>query len=306
VVILVSSTISAQATRNAAKNEQTASSLARKELPAGKSLKTPSKLALALWTPPDVDAGVPSVTEEVPCQLEEVLRGASRRVEEFAANLERFTATETIDSFEIGRDGRSKRSLTNKFNYLAMVSHSRAGNLTVTESRKQTGKGRATPLPIQTVGLAIGAVLFHPANIKHFNMVCEGLGEWHARPAWLVHFEQHTDKSSIFQEVGVNQRWFEVRLRGRAWIAADNFQIAHLDFDLLKTIPQIRLVTEHMIVDYRAVNFAKRNTQLWLPESIDFYIDIQGHKYLNRHLLNNFFLFSVDASQEDQLRWMPN
>jgi hypothetical protein len=137
-------------------------------------------------------------------------------------------------------------------------------------------------------------------------MVCEGLGEWHARPAWLVHFEQHTDKSSIFQEVGVNQRWFEVRLRGRAWIAADNFQIAHLDFDLLKTIPQIRLVTEHMIVDYRAVNFAKRNTQLWLPESIDFYIDIQGHKYLNRHLLNNFFLFSVDASQEDQLRWMPN
>jgi hypothetical protein len=60
----------------------------------------------------------------------------------------------------------------------------------------------------------------------------------------------------------------------------------------------IRLLTEHMSDDYHAVDFAKRNTQLWLPESVNFYIDINGHRYVNRHKFADFLLFAVDTGQE--------
>ena len=176
----------------------------------------------------------------------------------------------------------------------------------IDESRDQNGKVNPTPMPIKTIGLAIGAAVFHPANINHFKMVCEGLGEWHTRPAWQVHFEQRSERSFEFQVVHANQKSLNVRLRGRAWIIADNFQVARIDFDLLKVIPQIRLVTEHMSVDYRAVNFAHRNIQLWLPETVNFYIDIGGHRFLNRHLLSNYLLFAVETQQEIQSPWMPN
>jgi len=54
-------------------------------------------------------------------------------------------------------------------------------------------------------------------------------------------------------------------------------QIQHIDFDLLEAIAPIRLQTEHMSIDYGAVEFPKRKLQLWLPETVSFYIDVGGH-----------------------------
>jgi hypothetical protein len=304
LVMLVSTTISAQG--NGDQDGQGSGFHGRQELVGKKSVKSSAKLASVLWPPADVDAAVPPVAPETTCPLEEVLGAASQRAQEFAANLEHFTATETIDTIEIGKDGRSKKSLNHKFNYLALVSERRDGGLVVDESRVQTGKANSESMPIQSVGLAIGAVVFHPANIRYFKMACEGLGEWHNEPAWQVHFEEHSDKSIVFQGVLANQKWFNVRLRGRAWITADSFQIARIEFDLLKAIPQIRFLTEHMSVDYRAVNFNERKIQLWLPESVNLYIDIGGHRFLNRHRLNNYLLFAVNSQQEIHSIWMPN
>ena len=58
-----------------------------------------------------------------------------------------------------------------------------------------------------------------------------------------------------------------MRLKGRAWIATDTYQVVQLETDLAKEIPAIRLRTEHLTVEYGPVQFQKRSVELWLPES---------------------------------------
>ena len=264
--------------------------------PASKAKKRSD--APILWPPVNVDAAVPPIAPGVSCPLDTVLKGARLRVQELLENVDRFTATEVIDTAEIGADGRARRYMKYNFNYLAAVSQAKDGDLRFDESRKQTGKINSTPIPIRTVGLSVGAVVFHPLRYNDFEMTCEGLGQWRGKPAWQLRFAQRHDKRPRIQAIFDNGHWFDVKLKGRAWIAPENSQIEHLDFDLLETVQPIRLLTEHMSVDYHAVDFAKRNIQLWLPESVNFYIDISGHRYVNRHRFTDFLLFAVDTSQE--------
>ncbi len=253
-----------------------------------------------LWPPANIDAAIPPVAQGVSCPLDEVLKGAGQRVKELIENVDRFTATEEMDSSEIGADGRANRDLKYTFNYLAEVGPARDGDLRFEESRKQVGKYNPNPVPIRTVGLSVGAAVFHPLRYSDFAIACEGLGEWHSHPAWQLRFEQRPDKKPRFQAVFSDGNWYDVKLKGRAWISEKNSEIEHLDFDLLETISKIQLFTEHMSVDYRAVDFPKRNTQLWLPESVDFYIDVGGHRFYNRHEFTDFILFGVETAQKIQ------
>jgi tetratricopeptide (TPR) repeat protein len=259
-----------------------------------------------LWPPTNVDAAVPPVTPGVSCPLEQVLQGARKRVQELLENVDRFTATEVVDFAEIGRDGSASRSLQYTFDYLGMVSLSHNGDLRFDESRKETGRINPTPIPIRTVGLAVGAAVFHPLRFDDFETTCEGLGQWHGKPAWQLRFEQRPDKPPRFQAVFANDHWFDVKLKGRVWISPETSQIQHIDFDLLEAIAPIRLQTEHMSIDYGAVEFPKRKLQLWLPETVSFYIDVGGHRFLNRHQLSNYLLFAVDTNQQVKLPREPN
>jgi hypothetical protein len=248
-----------------------------------------------------VDAAVPPVVPGVSCPLEDVLEGARKRVQELLENIDRFTAIEAVDSSEIGKDGRASRSLKYTFDYLGMVSLSRGGDLMFDESRKETGRINPTPIPIRTVGLAVGAAVFHPLRFDDFETTCEGLGQWHAKPGWQLHFAQRWDKPPRFQAIFADDHWFDVKLKGRAWISPETLQIEHIDFDLLEAISRIRLQTEHMSIDYNAVDFPKRKLQLWLPQSVIFYLDIGGHRFINHHELSNYLLFAVETNQEIKL-----
>jgi tetratricopeptide (TPR) repeat protein len=259
------------------------------------------ELKPVLWPPTNVDTSVPPVASDASCSLEKVLKGTRQRVKELLENVDRFTATEAVDSNEIGRDGRASRSLKYSFDYVAAFSLGGDGDLSYDESRIQIGKINPTPIPIRTVGLAVGAAVFHPLRGDDFQMTCEGLGQWHARPAWQLRFEQRPDRPPRFQSILSDGKWYRVKLKGRAWISAESSQIEHIDFDLLEAIPRIRLQIEHMSLDYGAVDFPKRKIQLWLPQRVSFYIDIDGHRFLNRHELSNFTLFAVATDQKIQL-----
>ncbi len=251
-----------------------------------------------LWPPDNVDSFVPPVAPDVSCSLDKILKGTRQRVKELLENVDRFTATEAVNYDQIGRDGRSIRSLQYNFDYLADFSLARDGDLRFEESRTEIGKINATPLPIRTVGLAVGAAVFHPLRVDDFRITCEGLGQWHNRPAWQLRFEQRPDKQPRFQAVFSDGKWYDVKLKGRAWISPESSQIEHIDFDLLETIPRIRLATEHMSIDYSGVAFPKRKLQLWLPQTVSFYLDLDGHRFLNHHELSNYVLFAVDTNQQ--------
>lgn len=175
-----------------------------------------------LWPPANVDATLPPVVPGASCSLEKVLKGTRQRVTELLENVDRFTATEVVDYAEIGKDGRATRSLKYNFDYLAAFSLAGDGDLRFEESRTQIGRGNPTPLPIQTVGLAVGAAVFHPLRVGDFEITCEGLGQWHARPAWQLRFEQRPDRQPRFQAVLSDGKWYDVKLKGRAWISPES------------------------------------------------------------------------------------
>ena len=48
-----------------------------------------------------------------------------------------------------------------------------------------------------------------------------------------------------------------VPLKGRAWITADKFQIARIEAEMIKPMPEIQLLSEHQIVEYGPIPFPK-------------------------------------------------
>jgi len=149
-------------------------------------------------------------------------------------------------------------------------------------------------------GLVAFALVFHPYFVGDFEMACEGLGEWHGQPAWQVHFQQRPDKPARMHVFRVGGGLYPVKLKGRAWVSADTYQVVRLELDLIEPIPKIRLEAEHLAIEYRPVQFARRNPELWLPGSADLYMDFRGRRYHHRHSFSDFLLFSVDATQQIQ------
>ena len=87
-------------------------------------------------------------------------------------------------------------------------------------------------------------------------------------------------------------------LRGRAWIAADTYQVLRIETDLISPVPKIRLVTDRIAIEYGAVHFREKQVEMWLPLSADVYYDWKGRRAHRRHSFSNYLLFSVDDKQQ--------
>ena len=263
---------------------------------------TEAAIALPLpsnWLPPDVDEKVPTVEPGAACVLDDVLGKAAKRVEEFVKNVDRFTASESMKHESINRWGLAESPETRKFDYVASIDQYRPGYFSVIEYRKGVRSLSEYPGGVQTTGLSALALIFHFNNAGNFTMSCEGLGQWNGRPAWQVHFRQRTDKPNTIRayRFGENGPSYSVALRGRAWIAADSYQIVRMETDLVAPIPQIRLVSDHTLVDYGPVHFKRGNVEMWLPQSAELYSDWRGKRMHRRLSYSNYLLFSVDEKQ---------
>jgi hypothetical protein len=250
------------------------------------------------WVPPDIDAVAPSVTSSAPCSLPNVVAGAGQRVRETVENLDRFTATEFVEHQSVNRGGKLAKVQARKFDYLVSIGPGRGGYLSMQEYRSRSLNQPQFPEQIATEGTPILVLVFHPLYARDFDMKCEGLGVWQGQPAWQVRFEQRRDRQDRLSSVVVRNKLYEVRLRGRAWILADSYQVARLETDLADTIPAIRLRLEHMNVEYRPVAFPQRQIELWLPSSAELFLDFAGRRFYRRHSFTDFTLFSVDVEQQ--------
>ena len=63
-------------------------------------------------------------------------------------------------------------------------------------------------------------------------------------------------------------------------------------------MPEIRLLSEHQVVEYGPIRFDKKNTSLWLPKSAEIYFDFRQHRYYRRHSFDHYMLFAVDADEK--------
>ncbi len=263
-------------------------------IPGMTSIPLPSN-----WLPPDVDERVPPVEPDAACALDDVLQKAGERIREFVTNVDRFTATELLKHESINRWGLAAPAETRKFDYVVSVEEIRPGYLGVQEYRSRHGSGEYFPDGVATNGLPALVLIFHPYNRGSFEMKCEGLARWNGTLGWQVHFRQRSDRPNTIRSyrIGTNGPSYAVALRGRAWIAADSYQILRLETDLIAPLPEIRLATDRSIIEYGPVHFREGNVDMWLPQSAELYYDWRGRRSHRRHSFSNYLLFSVGDKQ---------
>jgi len=253
------------------------------------------------WAPPDVDEEKPKVDVGASCALNQVVERAGARVEELVKNVDRFTATEEMEHESLSPLGVQVSRDTRKFNYLVTIRQIGARGLDVQEYRDGTISLDMFPAHLATLGMPILALIYHPYFRDEYEFECEGHGEWRGRPAWVVHFRQRDDRMSEMRAYRVNGMSFPVHLKGRSWIDAESSQILALEADMVRPVPEIRLVRDHQLIEYGPVEFARDKTTLWLPKSADWYCNLAQKRYHRRHSFSHFLLFSVDDKQ-----WIGN
>jgi hypothetical protein len=259
------------------------------------------------WAPPDVDAEKLDLDPSASCQLEDVMQFASLRIQELVQNVDRFTATENIEQFELSPMGLKTSRETRKFGYVVEIRQVDKSDLDVLEYRngwvpteKIRGYPPRTEFPgnIVTVGLPALALIFHPYLQARYDFACEGRGSWQGRAAWVVRFQQRPGQTNSMLTYHVGSRSIAVGLKGRAWIDTESSQIVAMESDILRPVPEVQLFRDHQLIEYGPVRFRSKPLQLWLPKSADWYCSLKGHRFHRRHTFNQFLLFSVDDKQK--------
>ncbi len=259
---------------------------------------TPSaELPVVAWIPSDIDRSKPPVVTGLTCPADQVLAEAGNRVEELISNVEKISAIESIMYERFDGAGNASNSETRKFDYAAMVSQ-QPNVVLVDEYRSQRYDQAVVPDRIADNGFAVLALVFHPSMRDAFRMSCEGLGEWHGRPAWLVRFQQRDDKPNHMQAYLLGDVAYPVSLKGRAWVSADTFQLLRIESDMVKPMPQIELLAEHIVTEYSPVPFRKVGQEFWLPQSAEVYMYFRLQRYYHKHSFDKYMLFSVDAQDK--------
>jgi hypothetical protein len=248
------------------------------------------------WSPEDVDAAVPTVSNDSPCPLDQVLHEASLQALQLVDNLQRFSARERIEHIEFGKDGKKHNSSAQSVNYVAEIQQN-AQALWVDEYRTGEAESESDQPLLTDTGTAAFALIFHPRLIGNFNIRCEGKADFQGTPAWQLRFEESADPNKSFHQIRIKNSVYQLRFKGRAWIDADSYDVLRLQTDLIAPIPQIDLQVEHLDISYAPVAFEKRKLQIWLPQSASLYIAYHGHRYARLHNFNQFQLFTIATEQ---------
>jgi tetratricopeptide (TPR) repeat protein len=258
-------------------------------------------LTVRPWRPAGIDELRPSVAAGVVCPSEKVIEESGKRVQELSEDVSRFAAVEDMLHQRLDEFGNPTRTETRKFNYIASISEPEPGVIAVNESRADKMDLAGYPDQIASTGFAALALVFHPHMRDTFQISCEGLGDWRGQATWVLRFRQRDDRPARMHSYKVGTQVHPVELKGRAWITADNFQIVRIESELVKPMPEIQLLSEHQVVEYGPIPFAKKNTSLWLPKSAEIYFDFRKRRYYRRHSFDRYMLFSIESEEKYKL-----
>ena len=256
------------------------------------ALASGTDILLKAGMPLDVDSQKPNVAAGVPCPAN-LMQMTANPSKQLVDSVSQFSAVEHMVHENISTQGTPRNRETREYNYVVSISEPPQGVLSIQEFRNADNLDM--PDKITTTGLPVLAVAFHPLFRDDFDMKCEGLGDWDGKAAWLVHFQQLDSKPSRLRSYVVGRSYYPVSLKGRAWISADNYQILHLETDLVKPIPEIRLATEHTSVSYGPVEFRQHGTDLWLPKSAELYVSLGKMRFHRSENFDHFMLFATDT-----------
>lgn len=256
------------------------------------------ELSIKAWQPAGIDDNKPSLAAGADCPFQKVVQASGERVKQLVDDVSRIAAVEDMVHQSLDEMGNPIRTETRKFNYVASIEEPTPGFITVSEYRGAGLNLQSFPDQIASSGFGALALVFHPHLRDDFDMTCEGLGGWQGQATWLVHFRQRDDRPSRIHGYKIESRVYPVSVKGRAWITADNFQIVRIEAELVNPMPEIRLLSEHQIVDYGPVPLGKKGQDFWLPKSAEIYFDFRKNRYHRHHGFDHYMLFSVGSMEK--------
>lgn len=251
------------------------------------------------WLPPDIDEKTGALEPGAVCSLEDVLKNTGNRIREFLSNVDRFAATESVSHETINKWGIASSPAILKFDYLVSVEEPRPGNFNVQEYRTTASGPNQFPDGIATNGLPAMILIFHPHNAENFEFACEGLARWNGGLAWQVHFRQRPGRPNTTRHyrIGMQGQSYRVDMKGRAWIAADSYQVLRMETQMIAPLPEIKLAADYTAIEYGPVRFREKNLEMWLPQTAEVFSDWRGRRFHRRHSFSKYMLFSVDEKQ---------
>lgn len=256
----------------------------------------PPAASLRPWAPPDIDSKEYPAVQDVACKESDVIQRTQARSARQLGNFEKFLANEHIEHQELDSYGNPGPPKTKDFSYIVFVEHPHPGVSFVNEKRDGGENLNSFPSGLATLGLVgLGVNIFDRNYSGDLEYKCEGLGAWRGQAAWQMRFEQKEGVPSQIRTWRNNKGVFPIPLKGRVWIAANSYDVLHVETDLREPVKELQLSRDHLIVDYGPVNFEKGHTTLWLPWSAEMFMELRGKRYHHAHTLSNYLLFSVDT-----------
>jgi tetratricopeptide (TPR) repeat protein len=248
------------------------------------------------WSPPHVDAQIPSLEAIPPCDVTKVLEDVGSHALELAANLQNFTAEEQIKFEKSSYSGVPQDNDIGMFHYVfAFEQH--GGDLVSREYRDPWKGGHSFPASAQDTGEVALELIFRPEMQTDYEMNCEGRDQWKGRDAWVIHFQQRKDRPRRTMRFHTSGGEIEVMLKGRAWIGMESEQVLHMESNLMHEIPEVGLRSGAISVDYAPVEIQSRKLQLWLPQELEAFWEFGTYRIILLHTFRNFKLFTVDTEE---------
>jgi hypothetical protein len=224
---------------------------------------------------------------------------SGERVKTLVDSIAQFAATEDMLHEQLDPSGNPITKVNRKYDYAASITEAIPGYLQIDEYRNDHYGIADLPDRIVTTGFVSLALVFHPDMRENFAITCEGLGDWHGQATWLMHFRQRDDKPARMADLVVGGQSYPIKLKGRAWITANTFQVVRIESELASGLPL--LAVQHQIAEYGPVHFQKKNIDLWLPQNVDLFFELNKHRYYRRHSFDHYMLFATNAQEGRQV-----
>jgi hypothetical protein len=253
------------------------------------------------WTPPNVDARLKSLATTPPCDLATVIGNTSGSSLVLDSNLEKFTAREFIDYRRLDNNGFPTDSNSGSFDYVYWVQHQWGGTVS-RESRYPVKGSAAFRESRQDVGLASLGLIFLPDLLTDYEMKCEGLENREGQSFWVIHFQHRKDRPSRTLELTDGYRG---KIKGRAWISREDFQVNHLEAKLMGDVPSLRLQELAVSVDYTFVQRPSKNPGVWLPKRIVAYWTFDTYRLIIAHTFSDYQFFEIQTEEKIQQPKVP-
>jgi len=250
---------------------------------------------------PDL-AGITPAADQGP--LLPILQRTGSNVEAFFRGFQNATSHERIEEEQIGKGGKVKRSLEQKFHYLLLTAPYQGG-MSLDEYRTNETGAVSAPSGLSdgfmlTAGFASASLVFHPAYQAGARFRLLGRANTDGVACDVVAFAQDPEKAKMFGRFTSNSATALVLHQGIAWINPTDSHIFRLRTDLLQPLPKVRLQQETTEIHYSLVQFKGVPTPVSLPAQVIVTVQWKGRTFRNLHQYSDFKLFNTAVQEKRQ------